>query len=211
MYKKSSFNYKRKSGGYRRDSYQDRSRDFGPRRNHMIRVPEVMLIDENNENVGVVAVQIAQTKARDAGLDLVEVAPNAKPPVCRIMDYSKFLYEQKKKQREGKQKTKNKPLKQFKFSPVIDQNDIEYKSKRAKEYLSKGHQVRLTMERRGRQTHEQAKETFLEILTKFEGYSTIEPVPKTEGKKIFITYKPDGKNPKTKQNEEDSTQEAKEE
>lgn len=207
MYKKKSFTYKPRTGNYkRRDDYRDRGRDQGPKKNYMIKVPEVMLIDQNNENVGVINTQIAIARAMDAGFDLVEVAPNAKPPVCRIMDFSKFVYEQKKKMRESTKKTKNKPMKQFKFSPVIDVNDIDYKSKRAMEYLGKGHMVRLTMERRGRQTHEQAKETFLEILTKFGGYSSIEAEPKTEGKKIFITYKPDGKNPQTKQNEKDSPQ-----
>lgn len=194
MYKK-TFNYKKRPGGFRKDSNRyNKPIDQGPRKNHMIRVPEVMLIDENNENVGVIAIQVAQSKARDAGLDLVEVSANASPPVCRIMDYSKYLYEQKKKQRDTGNKTKQKPLKLFKFSPFVEENDIEYRSKRAKVYLGKGHQVRLLMERRGRQTHEQAKATFLEILTKFEGYSSIEPEPKTEGKKIFITYKPHGKN-----------------
>jgi translation initiation factor IF-3 len=162
--------------------------DRGPRRNEWIRVPEVLLINEKGEQLGVTKTTDAQKKAKEAGLDLVEVGANAKPPVCKIMDYSKYLYQQSKKQR--KSKSSQKRMKEFKFSPTIEDHDINTRVKRSKEYLSKGHMVRLSMWRKGRQTKESAMEKFDEILTQFEDYSTIEPAKKSEGRKIFITYKP---------------------
>jgi translation initiation factor IF-3 len=120
------------------------------------------------------------------GLDLVEISPNAKPPVCKIMDYSKYMYRQEKKRRKNRQKSKD--MKEFKFSPVIDIGDINTRVRRATEYLEKGHPVRITMYRRGRQSREQAEKVFEEILTNFEEYSTIEPKPKKEGRNMYITF-----------------------
>lgn len=188
----------------------DKKKDDEPRKNHQIRAKEVLLIDEKGESLGVVSIEVAQAKANDAEMDLVEVGSKATPPVCRIIDYSKYIYEQKKKQKQNKKAGKVKVMKEFKFSPVIEENDTNHRVKRAKEYLDKGHNVRLTMYRRGRQSQDQAVSTFEEILTKFEGYSTIEPEPKKEGRKIFMTFKSDsnGKSKKTKQNKENSTKEA---
>lgn len=177
---------------YNRDNnYNKPKRDFGPRRNEYIRVPEVRLIDQTGENVGVVKTFEALKLAQEAELDLVEVSPNAQPPVCRIVDFAKYMYEQKKKEREHR--TSKKEMKEFKFSPVIDIHDKETRMRRALEFLSKGHNVRITMERRGRQSPEMAKSVFLDILTNFADYITIEAEPKTEGKRIFVTYKPNGK------------------
>ncbi len=169
-----------------------------PRRNEFIRVPQVRLIDETEQNVGIVDTEIALKQAKEVGLDLIEVSPNADPPVAKIMDYSKYIYEQKKKARKGNVVGKQKEMKEYKFSPVIEDNDITFKVKRAKHYLSKGHAVRITMERKGRQTQEIADLKLAEILTNFEGYSSIEPDPVSEGKRKFITFKPDGKTEKQK-------------
>jgi translation initiation factor IF-3 len=189
----------------------EKKKDDEPRKNGEIRAKEVLLIDENGESLGVTSIEIAMSKAKEAQMDLVEVGSKATPPVCRIIDYSKYVYEQRKKQKQNKKAGKVKPMKEFKFSPVIEENDTNHRVKRAKEYLDKGHNVRLTMYRKGRQSQEQANSTFEEILTKFEGYSSIEPEPKKEGRKIFMTFKSDsnGKSKKTKQNKEDSTKEAK--
>jgi len=146
----------------------------------------------------------ALKKALEAELDLVEVSPNASPPVCRILDYSKYMYEQKKKQRASRQRTKDQ--KEFKFSPVIEKHDFDTRIRRAKEFLSKGHLVRITVFRRGRQTKEQAFEMFNLILTNFKDYSTIEPEKKVEEKTIFITLKPNGKTKNEKNsNKKDET------
>ncbi|GAB4157760.1 MAG: translation initiation factor IF-3 [Candidatus Dojkabacteria bacterium] len=196
------------NSGYNRDrnSRFNQPRDDEPRRNHQIRATEVLLIDENGENVGVVSIQVALTRAHETGLDLIEVSANAQPPVCKIINYSKYIYTQNKKRREGKVKGKMKELKEFWFTPVIEQNDIDFKVKRAKEFLKKGHNVRITMRRKGRQTEEIANAKFDEILTLFEGYSTIEPEKKKEGRQIFITLKPDGKT-KNKQDSDQKDQE----
>ncbi len=178
-------------------SFNRPKRDFGPRRNEFIRVPSIQVIDQDGNNLGEMKTYEALKLAQEAGLDLVEVAPNLNPPVCKIVDYAKFTYEQKKKERGHK--VSQKSMKEFKFSPVIDVHDKATRIRRAKEYLDKGHNVRLMMERRGRQAPELAKSVFIEILTNFADYTTIEPEPKYEGKRIFLTYKPNGKT-KNKQN-----------
>lgn len=169
-----------------------KKKDFGPRRNTYIRVPKVQLITQEGENKGIVDTEEALSLAREAGLDLVEVGATANPPVCKILDYSKYLYEQKKKARKSKA-NKSKSLKEFKFSPVIDIGDKNTRIRRATEFLEKGHPVRLTMWIKGRQSREQAEEVFAEILTNFTDYSSIESEPQREGRQIFITYRLDGK------------------
>lgn len=172
--------------------YQQKpKKDFGPRRNEFIRTPEVLVIDEKGDNLGAMKIFDALKLAKEAELDLVEVAPNLVPPVCRIVDFAKYTYEQKKKERQHR--VSKKEMKEFKFSPVIDVHDKETRVRRAKEFLNEGHSVRLTMERKGRQNPELARSVFFDILTNFSDYTTIEPDPKTEGKRIFITYKPNGK------------------
>lgn len=183
-------------------SYPDKrnyykKKDYGPRKNEHIKVPQVQLINEKGENLGATDTDKARELAQTAGLDLVEVGANAKPPVCKIMDYSKYVYQQNKKKKD--QKTKTKEQKEFKFSPVIDVGDRNHRIKRAKQYLDKGHPVKITMQRRGRQSAEQAKGVFLEILTNFGDYSSIETGIKYEGRRITITYKSNGKT-KNKQN-----------
>jgi translation initiation factor IF-3 len=152
----------------------------------------VQLIDQEGENQGVVPIGEALNLAKEAQLDLVEVGPKVSPPVCKIMDFSKYLYEQNKKQR-GNKKGKAKEQKEFRFSPVIEKADIEHRVRRAKEYLDKGHPVRLVMQKKGRQPMDLARETFAEILTNFDDYSTIEAEPKRDRNRIIITFKADGK------------------
>lgn len=162
-----------------------KKKEKGPRKNEEIRVPEVMVV-KNDENLGVMKTPDAIAQAKEKGLDLVEVGPKAKPPVCKMMDYSKYMYRQKKKQRKNRQKSKD--MKEFKFSPVIDVGDINTRVRRSLEYLEKGHPVRISMYRRGRQSQEQAESVFNEILTNFDGYSSIEPSPKKEGRNMYITF-----------------------
>jgi translation initiation factor IF-3 len=182
-------------GGYNSGGYQGgypKKRDDGPNRNYWIRAPKVLVIDDEGENLGEMETEKALAIAKERELDLVEVSPNANPPVCRIIDYSKYLYEQKKKTKSTKLAS-SKEMKELKFSPVIDEHDIEVRIKRANEFMDKGHNVRLTVEKKGRQTYEQVNVVMAKLLTYFEGYSTIETVPKTEGKKTYITFKSDGK------------------
>lgn len=169
-------------------SYRSREPQ-GPRKNHEIRVSEVLLIDETGENVGVVTTQEALVRAHDAELDLVEISPNANPPVCKILDYSKYVYEQRKKAKESKTTTKMKPMKEFKFNAGIDQHDIDFRVRRATEYLNKGHNVRITVWRKGRQTQDFAEDTFAKVREYFGEYETVEDKPKSEGRRMFVTYK----------------------
>jgi translation initiation factor IF-3 len=170
----------------------DFRKNKGPRINEYIRVNQVQLIDQEGENLGVMETTKALDLAKKAELDLVEVGPNVSPPVCKIMDFSKYLYEQNKKQR-GASKGKAKEQKEFRFSPVIEDGDIEHRVKRAKEYLDKGHPVKLVMQKKGRQPMALAKEVFAEILTNFDDYSSIEAETKQMGNRISITFTSNGK------------------
>ncbi|KKQ11226.1 MAG: Translation initiation factor IF-3, partial [candidate division WS6 bacterium GW2011_GWE1_36_69] len=130
--------------------------------------------------------------AQEAGLDLVEVGATAKPPVCKIMDFSKFVYQQNKKKKATLVSSKMKEQKEFRFTPVMDVGDTSHRIKRAQEFLSKGHPVKLTM----------VKKVFAEILTNFADYSSIEAEPKMENNRISITFRQNGKT-KNKQNSEE--------
>lgn len=184
-------------------AYDSPKKEYGPRKNEYIRVPEVQLIDASGENIGVISTDKAREMAKEAELDLVEVGANVKPPVCKIMDYSKYVYTLNKKKR--KSKSKQKELKEFRFSPVIETADSQHRIKRSKEFLEKGHPVRLVMVWKGRQSRDLAKEVFMEILTNFQDYSSIEPEPKYEGKRMTITYRKNGKT-KDKQNSKEEIQ-----
>ena len=177
---------------------QRSSKDLGIKINDWIRVPKVLLIDEKGENLGEVDTNKAREMAKAAQLDLVEVGATSNPPVCRIMNYSKYIYEQKKKLRKNKT-GKAKDLKEFRFSAVIDVGDMNTRIRRAKEFLEKGHPVKITAIKKGRQQFTQMKQVFDEMLTNFTEYCSIEPEPKSEFNSISITFKKDGKT-KNKQN-----------
>lgn len=183
---------------------QKSNKDLGIRMNEYIRVSEVLVIDQKGENLGKMNTADAIALAKQTELDLVEVGATSKPPVCRIMDYSKYVYEQNKKIRKNKA-GKAKDQKEFRFSTVIDVGDMNTRVRRAKEFLDKDHPVRITVQRKGRQTYQQARAVFDDILTNFTEYSTIEPEPKSEGNRITITFKKNG----TTKNKQDSIKEDK--
>jgi translation initiation factor IF-3 len=118
--------------------------------NHQIKFPEVRLIDADGEQLGVVPIDDAKRRARDAQLDLVEVAPQARPPVCRIMDYGKFKYAQAKKDRGGPKKVHS-ALKELRVRPAIDKHDLGYRLEQGKRFLEQGHKVQVVCIFRGRQ------------------------------------------------------------
>lgn len=167
---------------------QKAKKDFETRVNEWIRVPSVLLINDKGENLGEVPTDEARRMAKEVDLDLVEVGATTTPPVCKIMDFSKYIYEQKKKLRKNKA-GKIKDLKEFRFSPVIDIGDMNTRIRRAKEFLEKGHPVKITAIKKGRQPFEQMKEVFNDVLTNFSEYSSIEPEPKSEFNSISITFK----------------------
>lgn len=185
-------------------SNQKSKRAIGTRVNEWIRVPSVLLIDSKGNNLGEVNTDEARKMAKEVELDLVEVGPNTIPPVCKIMDFSKYVYEQKKKLRKNKA-GKIKDLKEFRFSPVIDTGDMNTRIRRAKEFLEKGHPVKITAIKKGRQPYDQMKQVFNDVLTNFTEYCSIEPEPKSEFNSISITFK---KNVTTK-NKQNSNKENK--
>jgi len=170
-----------------------------PRKNQFINASEIQLIDSEGENLGIKKREEALRMAEDDGLDLIEINPSAKPPICKIMDYSKYMYDKKKKQKKGKGKAKDQ--KELRFSPVIEQHDIDVRVSRAEKFLSKGHNVKLTIFRKGRQTYEQAKEVMDKLLEIFKDYSTIESSPRQEGRKLYITLKAEKEKPKKEKEE----------
>src|SRR5262249_43153355 len=129
-------------------------RQFQIRVNHRIRVPEVRVIDANGEMLGVLSTHEALRRAQDQGLDLVEVNPKAEPPVCKILDFGKYKYEEKKKAGEAKRKQTVVEIKEIKLRPKTDDHDIAFKTKAARRFLEAGHKVKFTVRFRGREiTH----------------------------------------------------------
>ena len=122
-----------------------------PRINQQIRSPQVRLISADGEQVGIVDLQVALQQAQEAELDLVEVAPEASPPVCRIIDFKKVLYEQQRRQREARKKSKHVELKEIKMRPRIDAHDFSFKVKHVREFLEKGNKVKVSVQYRGRE------------------------------------------------------------
>src|SRR5262249_54220411 len=127
-------------------------RDLGPRLNHRIRVPEVRVVDADGNQLGVMATRDALALARDRGLDLVEVAPMAQPPVCRILDYGKHKYEEAKKQRQARKNAHVTEIKGIRIKAGTEAHDLEFKLKDTIRFLQEGHKVQVTLQFRGRET-----------------------------------------------------------
>lgn len=161
--------------------------------NKWIRVPEVLLIDEQDQKIGTVPTDEALKRAEDAGLDLVEVAPNLKPPVCKILDFGKYQYNLNKSQVEQRKKNKTKDTKEIRLGLKISDHDLDIKNKRADKFLSKGHKVKITIKFKGREiVHpELGRELLNKFLTTLETAHIIEKAPAKQGKQLitFITPK----------------------
>ncbi len=162
------------------------------RTNERIRVPAVRVIGPEGEQIGVMDTRDAVQRAREAGLDLVEIASNAQPPVCRIIDYGKFLYEQKKKQHEAKKKQTTVQVKEIKFRPATDDHDYGYRMERARGWLTEGDKVRATIAFRGREmTHRELGAAILGKLRQdLADIADIEVAPKMEGYQMFTIFVP---------------------
>ena len=158
--------------------------------NEQIRVREVRIVDEDGASV--MPTKQALDIARQKGVDLVEISPNAQPPVCRIIDYSKFLYQQKKKAKEMKQKQVKVEVKEIRFGPQTDEHDYNFKLKHAKEFLEEGNKVRAYVFFRGRAIvfKEQGEVLLLRFANDLEEYGKVEQLPKLEGKKMFLFLAP---------------------
>ncbi|MBR4363994.1 MAG: translation initiation factor IF-3 [Prevotella sp.] len=158
--------------------------------NEQIRVREVRLVGDDGSMV--VPTREALDMARDQGVDLVEISPNANPPVCRLIDYSKFLYQQKKRQKEMKAKQVKVEVKEIRFGPQTDEHDYQFKLKHAKEFLEEGNKVRAYVFFRGRSIlfKEQGEVLLLRFANDLEEYGKVEHMPSLEGKKMFLYLAP---------------------
>ncbi len=160
--------------------------------NEAIRVPEVRLIGPNGENVGVVPVRQAIQIARDAEQDLVEVSPNATPPVCRVLDFGKFLYEREKKEREAKKAQTKIEIKEIRLRPKTNEHHRGFKVDDARRWLLQGHKVRVTVKFRGREMDypEIALEDLREIAQSLADVGVIEQSPMMEGRTMLVVLGP---------------------
>ena len=154
--------------------------------NEQIRDREVRLIGPDGEQIGVVSSREAQKIADEAGLDLVKIAPNAKPPVCKVIDYGKYRYDLARKEKDAKKKQKTVELKEIRLSPNIDTNDLNTKMKAAKKFLAKGNKVKITLRFRGREmAHMNSSKHILDDLAEqLSDIAVVEKAPKIEGRSI---------------------------
>ena len=154
--------------------------------NEQIRDREVRLIGADGEQLGIVSSREAQKIADEAGLDLVKIAPNAKPPVCKVIDYGKYRYEQARKEKDAKKKQKTVELKEIRLSPNIEANDLNTKMNAAKKFLAKGNKVKITLRFRGREmAHMNASKHILDDFAEdLAEVSVVEKAPKIEGRSI---------------------------
>jgi translation initiation factor IF-3 len=160
--------------------------------NETIRVPEVRLIGPDGENVGVVSVREAQQVARDAGLDLVEVAPNADPPVCRVMDYGKFIYEKAKKEREARKSQVKIDVKEIRLRPKTNEHHRDLKVRDARRWLEEGKKVKVRIRFRGREITypEIALNDLKEIAQDLSDLAVVEQAPALEGRTMLMVLAP---------------------
>ena len=161
--------------------------------NEQIRDKEVRLIGENGEQLGIMAVREAMRLAEEAELDLVKIAPTAKPPVCKIVDYGKYRYEQIRKEKEARKKQKTIEIKEIRLSPNIDTNDLNTKVNAARKFLSKGDKVKVTLRFRGREMAHMnnSKHILDDIAESLSDIAVVEKAPKVEGRSMtmFLTEK----------------------
>ena len=164
----------------------------GPRINDEIRVPQVRLIDDAGEMIGVMSAREALIRAYDLGLDLVEISPNAVPPVCKILDYGKYKYEQQKQANEARKKQKVVEIKEIKVRPNIDDHDYDVKMKQMKNFIGEGDKVKVTLRFRGREMAHQ--ELGVKVLERIRNDLTelvkVEQMPKLENRQMVMVVSP---------------------
>lgn len=178
--------------------------------NERIRVREVRLIDDEGNQLGVVATRDALEMARERGLDLVEVAPNASPPVCRLMDFGKFRFEQSKKERDSRKNQHVIKLKEVRIEPKIGGHDLETKGRSAQKFLESGHKVKINVLFRGRSiTHpELGKELLDKLSAQLQESGVIEQAPRMEGRNMTMTMAPVRQKGESSQKEDTSGKQA---
>ncbi len=177
---------------FKQNYFQRRTKDKGPRSNNRITTPEIQVISSSGENLGVLNTNQAISMAKEEGLDLIEIAPKAKPPVCKIMDMGKYKYDAQKKANKAKKKQKKIELKEIKLRPVTEVHDYTFKIKNAQKFLSKGDKVKFTIRFKGRElqhTH-LGSELMEKIKADMQNVGKIELDPKFDGKQMIMVIQP---------------------
>jgi len=176
----------------RKNYFQRRNRDRGPKTNNRINSPEVQVISSNGENLGILNTNEAISIAKEEGLDLIEISPNAKPPVCKIMDMGKFKYDAQKKANKAKKKQKRIELKEIKLRPVTEIHDYKFKIKNAQKFISKGDKVKFTIRFKGRELQHShlGNELMNKIKEDMQDIGKVEQDPKFDGKQMIMVIQP---------------------
>jgi translation initiation factor IF-3 len=162
--------------------------------NHFIRAQQIRLVGDNVE-VGIYSLQDALRQSQEQGLDLVEISPNVDPPVCKIINYNKFLYDKKKKEKEMKAKSKASEVKEIRFTPNTDDHDFDFKAKHAIEFLKEGNKVKAYVQFKGRsiQFQDRGQLLLLKFAERLAEIGVLESMPKMEGRRMLAMFAPKGK------------------
>ena len=177
---------------FKQNYFQKRTRPRGPKANNRINSPEVQVIASNGENLGIIKTNAAISMAKEEGLDLIEIAPNAKPPVCKIIDMGKYKYDIQKKTNKAKKRQKKIELKEIKLRPVTEAHDYNFKLKHAQKFLSKGDKVKFTIRFKGRELqHSHLGQNLMnKIKEDIKLVGKVEMNPKFDGKQMIMVIQP---------------------
>ena len=177
---------------FKQNYFQRRTKDRGPRSNNRITSSEVQVITNDGDNLGILNTNEAILKAKEEGLDLIEIAPKARPPVCKIMDMGKFRYDAQKKANKAKKKQKKIELKEIKLRPVTEVHDYTFKIKNAQKFLSKGDKVKFTIKFKGRELQHShlGNELMNKIKQDMQEIGKVELQPKFDGKQMIMVIQP---------------------
>ena len=172
--------------------FQRKTKPRGPKANNRINSPEVQVISSNGENLGIISTNKAISMAKEEGLDLIEIAPNAKPPVCKIIDMGKYKYDAQKKANKAKKKQKIVLLKEIKLRPVTEAHDYNFKLKNAQKFLSKGDKVKFTIRFKGRELQHSnlGHDLMNKIKEDIKLVGKVEMNPKFDGKQMIMVIQP---------------------
>ena len=177
---------------FKQNYFQRRTKDRGPKSNNRIISLDVQVISSDGENLGILNTNEAIRKAKEEGLDLIEIAPNAKPPVCKIMDMGKYKYDAQKKANKAKKKQKKIELKEIKLRPVTEVHDYAFKIKNAQKFLSKGDKVKFTIKFKGRELQHShlGNELMDKIKLDMNEIGRVELQPKFDGRQMIMVIQP---------------------
>ena len=177
---------------FKQNYFQRRTKDRGPRSNNRISSPEVQVIASDGDNLGTLSTNEAISMAKNQGLDLIEIAPNANPPVCKIMDMGKYKYDLQKKANQAKKKQKVVSLKEIKLRPGTEIHDYNFKIKNAKKFITKGDKVKFTVKFKGREMQhvDLGRDLMKRIIDDTKDISKVETHPKFEGRQMIMIIQP---------------------